>query len=90
MTAKLTDGYVDYSQDRHLFVGKFISAEAQRNHAYKLVQNGSEGIVYVHYHSHLDRCVRECTKFTMTDHEVGVEPAFTFEDTDNEVAQESS
>lgn len=87
MGAKLTDGWVDYSEDHHLFVGKFISKEAQCDHAYKLVNSGKEGNVYVHYHKHLEKCVVEkCTKYSMSEHDVAFEPVFTSEITENEVA----
>lgn len=90
MVSKLTEGYVDYSQGRHLFVTKVVSAEAQNADAAKSVTQGRNELLYVHYHPHLAKCVRECKKYSMDDGDLRQDPVFVFPNEDNEVAQESS
>lgn len=93
MSAKLSDGWVDYSKGRHLFVTKGISAEAQNEDAIRLVNEGKEynHTVYVHYHQYLAKCVEQCRFYTQetVQREEGskYDPTFTFENEDNQVAE---
>lgn len=93
MSAKLNDGWVDYSDGRHLFVTKGISSEAQNDHAVQLAKDDKEYnyIIYVHYHQYLAKCVEDCRFYTLEtvtrDEGSKYDPVFTFENEVNEVAE---
>jgi hypothetical protein len=86
VTAKLGEGWVDYSEGRHLFVTKGIGAEAQTDHAVKLCKAGHNGRVYVHYHSHLGKCNPDCKFYTFDNYETNGEVAHDWPE--NEVVEE--